>query len=149
MPIAYFEVAATAKVEGGQFQMRHAPQERIVRREIAQEVVNAAQGFEGALAVRVEDKRQGPPKLHDLPSLQKLCGSRFGWPASKTLEVAQELYDGQGKKIITYPRAEVRYLPQSLISDVARIVAGLRAYQPFSAIPVPDPPVILSSAFGT
>jgi len=40
--------------------------------------------------------------------------SRFGWPASKTLEVAQELYDGQGKKIITYPRAEVRYLPESL-----------------------------------
>jgi DNA topoisomerase III len=32
---------------------------------------------------------------------------------SKTLEVAQELYDGQGKKIITYPRAEVRYLPQT------------------------------------
>jgi len=27
-----------------------------------------------------------------------------GWPAAKTLEVAQELYDGQGKKIITYPR---------------------------------------------
>ena len=62
------------------------------------------------LAVRVEDKRQAPPKLHDLPSLQKLCGSRFGWSAGKTLEVAQELYDGQGKKIITYPRAEVRYL---------------------------------------
>jgi hypothetical protein len=38
---------------------------------------------------------------HALPSLQKLCGSRIGWPATKTLEVAQELYDGQGKKIIT------------------------------------------------
>jgi hypothetical protein len=38
--------------------------------------------------------------LHDLPSLQKPCGSRSGWPASKTLDVAQELYDGQGKKII-------------------------------------------------
>jgi DNA topoisomerase IA len=100
--------------------MRHAPQDRIVRREIAQGVVNAAQDFEGPLAVRVEDKRQGPPKLHDLPSLQKLCGSRFGWPPSKTLAVAQELYDRQGKKIITYPRAEVRYLPQSLISDVPR-----------------------------
>ena len=86
--------------------MRHAPQERIVRREIAQDVVNAARSFEGALAVRVEDKRQGPPKLHDLPSLQKLCGSRFGWPASKTLEVAQELYDGQGKKIITGERLQ-------------------------------------------
>ncbi len=113
VPVAYFEVVATGIVAGGKFQMRHAPQDRIVRREIALEVVNAARGFEGALAVRVEDKRQGPPKLHDLPSLQKLCGSRFGWPAGKTLEVAQELYDGAGsKKIITYPRAEVRYLPQ-------------------------------------
>jgi DNA topoisomerase-3 len=149
VPLAYFEVVATAKVAGGQFQMRHAPQDRIVRREVAEDVVNAAQGFEGALGVRVEDKRQGPPKLHDLPSLQKLCGSRFGWPASKTLAVAQQLYDGQGKKIITYPRAEVRYLPQSLITDVPRIVSGLRVGQSFSAIPVPEPPVIRRSASGS
>jgi DNA topoisomerase IA len=149
VPLAYFEVVATAKVAGGYFKMRHAPQDRIVRREIAEDVVKAAEGFEGALAIRVEDKRQGPPKLHDLPSLQKLCSSRFGWPASKTLEVAQELYDGQGKKIITYPRAEVRYLPQNLISDVPRIVAGLRVGQSFSAIPLPDPPVIRRGASGT
>ena len=149
VPLAYFEVFATAKVAGGQFQMRHAPQDRIVRREIAENVVKAADGFEGALAVRVEDKRQGPPKLHDLPSLQKLCGSRFGWSASKTLEVAQELYDGQAKKIITYPRAEVRYLPASLISDIPRTVAGLRVGQSFSAIPVPEPPVIRKGASGT
>jgi DNA topoisomerase III len=148
VPLAYFEVVATAKVAGGQFQMRHAPQERILKREVAESIVNAAQGFEGALGVRVDDKRQGPPKLHDLPSLQKLCGSRFGWPASKTLEVAQELYDGQGKKIITYPRAEVRYLPQGLISDVPRIVAGLQVGQSFSAIPVPEPPVIRKGASG-
>src|SRR5258708_1853898 len=136
VPVAYFEVVATAKVSAGQFQMRYAPQDRIVRRELAEAVAKAAQGFEGALAVRVEDKRQGPPKLHDLPSLQKLCGARFGWPATKTLEVAQELYDGQGKKIITYPRAEGRYLPESLINDVPRIVARLRARQSFSASPV-------------
>src|SRR5271154_6530780 len=141
VPLAYFEIVATAKVAGGQFQMRHAPQNRIVKRDLAQVVVKAAEGFEGALAVRVEEKRQGPPKLHDLPSLQKLCGSRFGWSASKTLEVAQELYDGQGKKIITYPRAEVRYLPASLISDVPRIVAGLQAGQWFSPFRVPVPPV--------
>jgi DNA topoisomerase-3 len=149
VPLAYFEVVATAKVAGGQFQMRHALQDRIVRREIAEDVVKAAEGFEGALAVRVEEKRQGPPKLHDLPSLQKLCGSRFGWSASKTLEVAQELYDGQGKKIITYPRAEVRYLPASLISDLPRIVAGLRVGQSFSTIPLPDPLVIRRGASGT
>jgi DNA topoisomerase-3 len=149
VPLVYFEIVATAKVAGGQFQMRHAPQDRIVQREIAEAVVNSARDFEGSLAVRVEDKRQGPPKLHDLPSLQKLCGSRFGWSANKTLEVAQELYDGRGKKIITYPRAEVRFLPQSLISDVPRIVAGLRVGQSFSAIPLPDPPVIRRGANGT
>src|SRR5450631_3148158 len=149
VPLAYYEVVATAQVAGGQFQMRHASQDRIVRRDIARDVVKAAEGFEGALAVRVEDKRQGPPKLHDLPSLQKLCSSRFGWPASKTLEVAQELYDGQGKKIITYPRAEVRYLPESLTSDVPKIVAGLQAGKSFSAIPVPDPPLIRKGASGS
>ena len=149
VPIAYFEVVATAKAAGGLFQMRHAPQDQVVRREIAQQIADAARDFEGPLTLRVDDKRQGPPKLHDLPSLQKLCGSRFGWPASKTLEVAQELYDGQGKKIITYPRAEVRYLPQSLISDVPKIVAGLQVGQSFSAIPVPDPPVIRRGASGS
>jgi DNA topoisomerase-3 len=148
VPLAYFEVVAMAKVAGGEFLMRHAPDERIVRREIAEDVVKAAEGFAGALAVRVEDKRQGPPKLHDLPSLQKLCSSRFGWSASKTLEVAQQLYDGSGKKIITYPRAEVRYLPQSQIADVPRMVAGLRAGQSFGAIPLPDPPVIRRGASG-
>ena len=149
VPLAYFEVVATADVAGGQFQMRHAPQERIVRREMAQDIVNAARDFEGALGVRVEDKRQGPPKLHDLPSLQKFCSSRFGWPAAKTLAVAQELYDGQGKKIITYPRAEVRYLPENLIKDVPRIVAGLRVGRSFNAIPVPEPPIIRKGASGS
>jgi DNA topoisomerase III len=148
VPLGYFEVVVTSEVAGGQFLMRHAPQDRIVRREVAESIANAARDFAGALKVRVEDKRQGPPKLHDLPSLQKLCGSRFGWSASKTLEVAQELYDGQGKKIITYPRAEVRYLPASLISDVPRIVAGLRVGQSFGAIPVPEPPVIRKGASG-
>src|SRR5437667_8360379 len=60
MPVAYFEVVATMTVAGGRLQMRHAPPERILKREIAQEVVKAARGFEGPLGVRVEEKRQGP-----------------------------------------------------------------------------------------
>ena len=37
------------------------------------------------------------PRLFDLPALQKTCGQRWGWTADKTLSVAQELYDGDGK----------------------------------------------------
>jgi DNA topoisomerase-3 len=148
VPQAYFEVVATAQVGAGRFRMRHAPKQRLLKREDAEAVAALAQGFTGPLAVEVEDKRQVPPRLHDLPSLQKLCGSRFGWPAARTLEVAQELYDGQGKKVITYPRAETRYLPESLIPDVPRIVAGLRAGRAFGAVPVPEPPLIRRGASG-
>lgn len=145
---AYFEVVAMAQVDGGQFRMRHAPKERIVKRDEAETIAAAAEEFEGQLVVRVEDKGQGPPRLHDLPSLQKLCGSRFGWSAARTLEVAQELYDGQGKKVITYPRAETRYLPESSISDVPRIIAGLRVGRAFSGIPLPETPIIRRGASG-
>ena len=145
---AYFEVVATAQVAAGRFRMRYAPKQRMLKREEAEAVAALAQGFTGPLTVEVEDKRQSPPRLHDLPSLQKLCGSRFGWSAAKTLEVAQELYDGAGKKIITYPRAETRYLPESLIPDAPGIVAGLRAGRTFAAVPVPEPPLIRRGAGG-
>ena len=142
MPVGYFEVVAAAHADGGEFKMRHAPRERIVERGKAEAVAKAAREFEGPLGVRVEDKRQRPPRLHDLPSLQKLCSSRFGWTASKTLEVAQELYDGEGKKILTYPRAEVRYLPESAAADAPKIVVGLQAGRAYADIPVPSPPAI-------
>ena len=149
VPQAYFEVVATAQAAGGTFRMRHAPKERIVKRADADAIAAAAEGYAGPLVVRIEDKRQAPPRLHDLPSLQKLCGSRFGWSAAQTLEVAQELYDGQGKKIITYPRAETRYLPESLIPDVPRMIAGLRVGRAFSGIPLPETPIIRRGASGT
>ncbi len=137
VPTDYFEVVATASAVEGCFRMRCAPKNRILKRQTAEDIVRKADGFSGPLNVTVENKRQSPPKLHDLPSLQKLCASRFGWAASKTLDVAQELYDGQGKKIITYPRAEVRYLPESLIADVPEIIVGLQVGQSYKDIPVP------------
>ncbi len=145
----YFEVVATATVAAGQFRMRHAAKERMTDRAAAEAIVALAAGATGPLAVKVEEKRQAPPRLHDLPSLQKLCASRFGWSAAHTLAVAQELYDGAGKKIITYPRAETRYLPESLIPQMPQIVTGLRVGQSFAAIPVPDPPLIRRGLSGT
>ena len=65
-PTDYFEVVATASVAEGQFQMRCAPKERILKRAVAEEIARKADGFEGPLRVSVEDKRQSPPKLHDL-----------------------------------------------------------------------------------
>ncbi len=90
----------------------------------------------------MDEERHSPPRLHNLPSLQKLCASRIGWSAAHTLAVAQELYDGFSKKIITYTRAETRYLPESLIPKMLQIVAGLQVGRSFAPLPVPNPPLI-------
>ena len=141
-PQAYFEVVATAHAAGGTFLMRHAPQEKILKRYDAGVIAARADGFTGPLSVKVDEKRQAPPRLHDLPTLQRLCSARFGWTAAKTLEVAQELYDGEGKKLITYPRAESRYLPESLIPDVPKLVAALTAGKSFGSLPMPPEPIV-------
>ena len=139
----YFEIVATAEVEDGTFLMRHAPpaKARIRDRAVAEAIARAAAKHTGPLAVSVEHRRQAPPRLFDLPSLQKTCGQRWGWTADKTLSVAQELYDGEGKKLITYPRAEARHLAENQISDVPAIVAAMTRLRGFAHLQI-DRPVI-------
>ena len=62
--------------------------------------------------MRVEDKRQGQPKLHDLPSLQKLCGSQFGWPAIPDWQPADE--KGDDAQLLP-PRCATARLPNCTI----------------------------------
>jgi len=142
-PEDYFEVVATATVANGVFQMRHAPAAklRIKERAQAEAIARAAAEHSGPLGVSIEEKRQAPPRLFDLPSLQKTCGQRWGWTADKTLAVAQELYDGDGKKLITYPRAEARYLTENQIGDAPAIVAALTRLRGFAQLQI-APPVI-------
>lgn len=142
-PEDYFEVVATATVEGGSFLMRHAPppKMRIEERAQAETIANAAGGHKGPLGVLIDEKRQAPPRLFDLPSLQKTCGQRWGWTADKTLSVAQALYDGEGKKLITYPRAEARYLSENQIGDVPAIIAALTRLRGFARLEIAAPVV--------
>ena len=96
----YFEIVATAKVEDGTFLMRHAPpaKARIRDRAVAEAIAKAAAQHTGPLAVSVEHRRQAPPRLFDLPSLQKTCGQRWGWTADKTLAIAQETLRWRGQE---------------------------------------------------
>lgn len=140
-PQDYFEILTTATVAGGTFSMRHAPaaKHRITDRARAEAIACAATNYQGPLTVSVEHRRQGPPRLFDLPALQKTCGQRWGWNADKTLAVAQELYDGDGKKLITYPRAEARYLAENQVSDVPTIVGALLRLRGFAHLEIGHP----------
>jgi DNA topoisomerase-3 len=137
----YFEVVATATVAAGAFSVRHAPaaKYRITSRDRAEAIAHAATEYNGELAVTIKHRRQGPPRLFDLPALQKTCGQRWGWNADKTLSVAQELYDGDGKKLITYPRAEACYLSENQVGDVPTIVGALVGLRGFAHIDVGKP----------
>ncbi len=145
----YFEIVATAKVADGTFTMRHAPPPklRIRTRAEADAIALAATKFSGPLTVSVEHRRQAPPKLYDLPAIQKACGQRWGWSAEKTLDVAQQLYDGDGKKVITYPRAEARHLAENQIADVPGIVAAMTRLRGFAHLEI-NPPVIRTGKSG-
>jgi DNA topoisomerase III len=140
-PADYFEIVATTTVAAGTFSMRHAPatNHRITDRARAEAIARAAAEYKGPLGVSVEHRHQGPPRLFDLPALQKTCGQRWGWNADKTLSVAQELYDGDGKKLITYPRAEARYLSENQIGDAPTIVGALVRLRGFAHIEVGTP----------
>jgi len=87
-----------------------------------------------ATVVSVETKEEAikPPLLYDLTELQRDANRRFGWPASKTLRVAQSLYEK--RKVITYPRTDSRYLSRDLVKTLkTRLAKFQRApWQPFA-----------------
>jgi DNA topoisomerase III len=76
---------------------------------ILSEIVNEKQGVIKTL--KKEDKQEAPPLLHSLTSLQREANSVHGFSASKTLSVAQGLYETQ--KVISYPRTESQHLGES------------------------------------
>ncbi|HLN22905.1 MAG TPA: DNA topoisomerase, partial [Patescibacteria group bacterium] len=106
---------------------------RLEDRVQAEVIARAAEGWSGPLTVVTEDKRQSPPRLFDLPALQKTCSARFGWTADKTLEVAQDLYQNHGH-LLTYPRAESRYLAEAQIGDAQTLTERLSGVYGLSAI---------------
>jgi DNA topoisomerase-3 len=96
---------------------------RIVDRALAEGLAKAAAGAKAPLAVKVRAGSQAPPKLHDLTSLQTACSAKFGWSGDKTLQLAQTLYSEH--KILTYPRAEARYLSENQIAEAPTLAAEL------------------------
>jgi DNA topoisomerase-3 len=90
---------------------------RIKEQERANEIVGKVSGKEGVVE-KVERKEQSEraPLLYDLTSLQRDANRRFGFSARRTLQAAQSLYEG--KKAITYPRTNSRYLSGDLVPQL-------------------------------
>jgi DNA topoisomerase III len=68
--------------------------------------------------------RQAAGRLYDLTTLQREANGRYGFPAGKTLRVAQSLYEKH--KVLTYPRTDSKALPEDYGQTVRDV---LRAFQ--------------------
>lgn len=79
------------------------------------ETVAAALNQATHAQVSEEKKRttQAAPRLYDLTTLQREANNRFGYPARRTLQIAQALYERH--KMITYPRTDSKALPEDYI----------------------------------
>ena len=66
-----------------------------------------------------EQKKENPPKLYDLTSLQREANRLFGYTAKQTLDYAQALYE---KKLLTYPRTDSRYLTADMAESASAVL---------------------------
>ncbi len=101
---------------------RQAP--RLWQKNIAEAIENKCLGKPGI--VELEEKKpvtQAPPQLYDLTTLQREANTRFSFPAKRTLQIAQALYEKH--KAITYPRTDSRCLPEDYIGPVKKTLGTL------------------------
>ncbi len=68
-------------------------------------------------------RREPPPPLYDLTSLQRDANRRLGLTAAQVLDLAQSLYETH--KLISYPRTESRHISEDMVGELPGILRGL------------------------
>ena len=71
-----------------------------------------------------KQKKEAPPQLFDLTTLQREVNKRHGLSAAATLTAAQSLYES---KLVTYPRTDSRYLSADMKPRIPKTLEQLRA----------------------
>ena len=73
-------------------------------------------------SVTKEQKKEQPPKLYDLTTLQREANRLLGYTAKQTLDYAQSLYE---KKLLTYPRTDSRHLTSDMAETASCVICLL------------------------
>ena len=76
--------------------------------------------------IDVQQKKQFPQKPFDLTELQKEGNKRFKYSAQQVLDCAQNLYE---KKLLTYPRTDSQYLPDTMQQEAYALAQRLATPQ--------------------
>lgn len=71
-----------------------------------------------------KQKKEQPPQLFDLTTLQREINKSHGLSAADTLAATQNLYES---KLVTYPRTDSRYLSADMKPRIPKILEQLKA----------------------
>jgi DNA topoisomerase-3 len=135
-PSPFYLLDIHISAQNGNFWARWVPPEnvrddqgRCTDKTVADTVAAAVNGKPGRFA-RADEKGgyENAPLPFDLTSLQVYANRRFGYSAQQVLDGAQALYESH--KVVTYPRSDCRYLPESQHEDAAEIFASLVQIDP-------------------
>ena len=97
--------------------------ERVWELHRAEVIRDKCLGKAGVVTEESKPTTQAPSLLYDLTSLQREANGRFGFSASRTLQIAQRLYEHH--KAITYPRTDSRALPEDYPGTVKQTLGAL------------------------
>ena len=93
--------------------------ERIANKSDADALADACTGEVRITSVERLEKRENPPALYDLTTLQREANREMGFTAQQTLDYLQSLYE---KRLVTYPRTDSRYLTDGMAATVPELV---------------------------
>lgn len=73
-------------------------------------------------------RKEAPPLLHDLSSIQQEANKRRGLTADQTLKILQNLYES---KLISYPRTGSRYIGDDIFASLPNLIAKFINHKQF------------------
>ena len=94
--------------------------ERISDKSEADALADICTGELHVAKVERREKRENPPSLYDLTTLQREANRELGFTAQQTLDYLQSLYE---KRLVTYPRTDSRFLTDGMAATVPELVS--------------------------
>lgn len=149
-PRPYYVVRADFGDFSGVYLDPKTQEKRVYDPAAAEEIAKAVRGQRATVQeVTREQKRELPPLLYDLTTLQRDANRLLSLTAKRTLEVAQRLYETH--KLITYPRTDSKHLTEDMAPKLPAVLKALpQPLAPFAhpllGTPLPRPKRIFDAS---
>jgi DNA topoisomerase-3 len=125
VPQIFFQVAIQLNKEGQLFRAISTVnyKDKEAAQAVLDQVLDVANGHPKGghiKSVEAKAKKEPPPLLHDLSSLQQEANRKKGYTADQTLGILQNLYES---KLVSYPRTGSRFIGDDVFATVPNLIS--------------------------